>query len=85
MRRTIPSATCNGRISKEAIEGSFQINFDEYFRDELARLDEIERDGLIEGVRSRQIKITDTGRIFIRVVANAFDAFQPAQTASKAV
>src|SRR5262245_2763102 len=36
----IEECLCNGRISKDAIEGRFQIRFDDYFRTELMRLNE---------------------------------------------
>jgi Mn-dependent DtxR family transcriptional regulator len=49
------------------------------------RLKELERDGLLEGRSSRMIRITPTGRIFVRSVARVFDTFQSAAVASKAV
>jgi coproporphyrinogen III oxidase-like Fe-S oxidoreductase len=63
----------------------FAIRFDDYFRAEQTRLDELERDGLIEGGTSRTIRVTPAGRIFVRTIAQAFDAFQSAAVASKAV
>jgi oxygen-independent coproporphyrinogen-3 oxidase len=81
----IEECLCNGRISKDGIEKSFGICFDEYFMPELMRLNELESDGLIEGRTSRTIRITPAGRIFIRAVAKVFDAFQPSAVASKAV
>jgi coproporphyrinogen III oxidase-like Fe-S oxidoreductase len=44
-----------------------------------------ERDGLIEGRTSRTIRITPSGRIFVRAVARLFDTFQFSAVASKAV
>jgi oxygen-independent coproporphyrinogen-3 oxidase len=81
----IEGCLCNGRVSKDDIENRFTIGFDDYFRPELARLAELERDGLIEGRTSRTIRVTSTGRIFIRTIAQVFDAFQSAAVASKAV
>src|SRR5262245_24036182 len=77
----IEDCLCHGRISKDAIESRFGINFDDYFRTEVMRLHEVERDGLIEGRDSRSIRITPSGRIFIRSVARVFDAFQGADVA----
>jgi len=48
-------------------------------------LNELERDGLVDGRNSRIIRITPAGRIFVRSVARVFDAFQAAAVASKAV
>jgi oxygen-independent coproporphyrinogen-3 oxidase len=81
----IEECLSNGRISKDAIETRFQIQFDEYFMTELMRLNELERDGLIEGRTSRTIRITPSGRIFVRAVARVFDTFQSSAVASKAV
>jgi oxygen-independent coproporphyrinogen-3 oxidase len=81
----IEDCLCNGRISKDAIEKSFHVDFDDYFRAELMRLNELERDGLIEGRTSRVIRVTPAGQIFVRAVAKVFDAFRPASVASKAV
>jgi oxygen-independent coproporphyrinogen-3 oxidase len=76
---------CNGRISKDDLEERLNIDFDDYFDMELTRLNELERDGLIEGRMARKITVTPTGRIFIRAVAKVFDTFQPSAVASKAV
>jgi oxygen-independent coproporphyrinogen-3 oxidase len=76
---------CNGRVSKDEIEKRFTIRFDDYFLAELMRLNGFERDGLVEGRESRVIRITPTGRIFVRAVAQVFDAFHSAAIASKAV
>ena len=81
----IEECLCNGRISKDEIEKRFQIQFDDYFLPELMRLQELERDGLVEGRTSRTIGITPVGRIFVRAAAKVFDAFQAASVASKAV
>jgi len=63
----------------------FSIVFDDYFRPELARMDGLVRDGLVEETTSRVIRVTSSGRIFVRIVAKVFDAFQSAAIASKAV
>lgn len=81
----IEECLCNGRISKDDVEKRFAIEFDNYFRPELMRLNEFERDGLAEGRASRVIRITPVGRVFVRAVAHVFDAFQSAAVASKVV
>src|SRR5262249_4025206 len=72
---------CIGRISKDAIEKRFEINFDNYFMPELMRMHELERDGLVEGRSSRTIRVTPAGRVFVRAVARLFDRFQAATVA----
>jgi oxygen-independent coproporphyrinogen-3 oxidase len=81
----IEDCLCNGRIAKDEIEKRFHIQFDGYFTTELMRLNELERNGLIEGKDSRTIRVTSAGRIFVRTIARVFDAFQAAAVASKAV
>ena len=81
----IESLLCNGRVSKDEIERHYPVRFDEYFLPELMRLNEFERDGLVEGRESRIIRVTPSGRIFVRAVAQVFDAFYSAAVASKAV
>ena len=75
---------CKGTISKDDIERRFHIDFDDYFRNELARLELLEHDGLIEGCGSRTIRIMSAGRIFIRSTVTIFDAFESAAMTAKA-
>jgi oxygen-independent coproporphyrinogen-3 oxidase len=81
----IEECLCNGRIWKDGIERRFNIDFDAFFRPELRRLHELELDGLIEDRTSRIMRVTPAGRIFVRTIANVFDAYQAASVASKAV
>lgn len=81
----IENLLCNGVVAKDEIESPFGLEFDAYFQSELDRLSEFERDGLVTGVRSRELRVTDTGRVFVRTIAQVFDAFQAAAVASKAV
>jgi oxygen-independent coproporphyrinogen III oxidase len=81
----IEECLCSGRISKEAVENRFGIQFDEYFGPELAHLKAMGHDGLITGAETHHITVTPVGRIFIRSIAKVFDAFQSAAVASKAV
>jgi oxygen-independent coproporphyrinogen-3 oxidase len=81
----IESWLCNGFISKQEIEDDFGINFDEYFESQFDQLRTFEADGLIQGAVSRIIRSTPTGRLFMRTVAKAFDAFQTVGAAARAV
>jgi oxygen-independent coproporphyrinogen-3 oxidase len=76
---------CHSMVSKLEIEDRFRISFDQYFANELDRLSQFERDGLVDGVRSNLLHVTRTGRTYIRTIAQVFDAFQPAPVASRAV
>jgi oxygen-independent coproporphyrinogen-3 oxidase len=81
----IEECLCNETISKDSLEQHFGIVFDDYFKPELARLIQLECDGLIEGRSSRTIRVTRSGRIFSRAIAKVFDTFEAAPVASKAV
>jgi oxygen-independent coproporphyrinogen-3 oxidase len=81
----IEKILCHARLDKASVERQVGIHFDEYFAPELSRLMEFEKDGLIAGAYSRILEITELGRIYIRTIAQVFDAFQPAAIASRAV
>jgi oxygen-independent coproporphyrinogen III oxidase len=75
LRRTIINRLlCHCVVIKSEVEREFRINFDEYFALELTRLRELERDHMarLDGDR---IEVATLGRIFIRNVAMAFDAY----------
>lgn len=80
-RAVINRVLCHGWLPKAEIEREFEIKFDEYFAPDLARLAELERDQLVQ-LKPDAIEVTTLGRIFMRNVAMAFDAYlnQPAQT-----
>lgn len=66
-----------GVVDRRALEKQFEINFDEYFAPELARLDHLAEDGLVI-VEPERIRLTaPLGRLLVRVVAAAFDAYLP--------
>jgi hypothetical protein len=68
---------CNAAIDKARIEESFGIDFDQQFADELARLAELDNDGLVELGHSH-IRLTfPLGRLLLRVVAVVFDTYLP--------
>ncbi len=73
-REVITRILCHCRLSKREIEERFGIRFDEYFAEECPRLEELERDGLVQ-VSKGEISVTLLGRLFLRVVGMAFDAY----------
>lgn len=75
IRRTVISRLlCHCVLHKNEIESEFDIRFDEYFADELTRLETLRRDGLV-GLQTDSIAITLLGRIFIRNVGMVFDKY----------
>jgi len=55
----------NGRIDKQAVAARFGVDFDDYFADSLASLDEFVADGLLACSADR-IELTERGRPFLR-------------------
>ncbi|MHC5826726.1 MAG: oxygen-independent coproporphyrinogen III oxidase, partial [Nostoc sp.] len=60
------------QLHKQDIENKYQINFDEYFSEELEALKPLEADGLVS-LSKNQIQITDIGRLLVRNIAVIFD------------
>ncbi len=66
---------CRLQINKDAVEKSFSIRFDEYFRDEIEQLKDMELEGLVQGVAGRTINVTAAGRPLLRVICRVFDRY----------
>jgi oxygen-independent coproporphyrinogen-3 oxidase len=73
-RAVIGEILCNGRLLKRPIEQAYGIDFDAHFAGELAALEELRTDEMVE-IDQDGITVTPLGRIFLRVVAMTFDAY----------
>jgi oxygen-independent coproporphyrinogen-3 oxidase len=73
-REVINRILCHCVLHKADIEQRFGIRFDDYFADELIRLEPLERDGLIE-LGPEKLSVEPLGRIFIRNVGMVFDRY----------
>ena len=73
-RAVINRVLCHCVLVKSEIERDYGIVFDEYFAPELAQLQIQEADGLVR-LSPDRIEVTAIGRIFIRNIAMAFDAY----------
>jgi oxygen-independent coproporphyrinogen III oxidase len=71
-RAVISRLLCHTVVIKDEISRKFGIDFDEYFTEELRRLEPFREDGLILLNRD-EIRATWLGRIFIRNLAMVFD------------
>ncbi len=69
----IAALMCRLHIEVGAVEEKYGIDFWTYFSDALGDLDEMESDGLVN-LSPEAVEVTETGRLFIRNVAMAFDA-----------
>jgi oxygen-independent coproporphyrinogen-3 oxidase len=75
---------CNFRVSKEDVEGRFDVDFDAYFRDSLDNLQEVREEGFVE-MDDQGLRVTEEGRLFVRNVCMAFDKYLQAKKAEKPV
>ncbi|MBT3530461.1 MAG: oxygen-independent coproporphyrinogen III oxidase [Gammaproteobacteria bacterium] len=73
-RKLIQDLMCQGLVDYSRIENLFGINFENYFAAELDQLVIMEEDGLLE-VCNRQIVVQPLGRLLLRNIAMAFDAY----------
>ena len=65
---------CYGRIDYAEIEQRYGIDFQDYFADSLAKLDEHVADGLVE-INDDALVLLPQGQLMLRNVAMAFDAY----------
>ena len=73
-RDVISRLLCHTVIPKREIEQAFGIGFDDYFAEELRRLEGPQEEGLIANGKE-EIRTTWLGRIFIRNLAMLFDPY----------
>ncbi|MFN3880952.1 MAG: oxygen-independent coproporphyrinogen III oxidase [Nitrincola lacisaponensis] len=69
---------CHFELDTAVIEQRFGILFNDYFNQEQSELTQFEADGLIQRHGSR-IEVTPAGRLLIRRICMAFDAYIPKQ------
>ncbi len=65
---------CDMELDKRDIEKKLEIDFDDYFKDAYPKLSEFVSDNLLE-LSQNKIVVKDMGRLVIRNIAMAFDAY----------
>jgi oxygen-independent coproporphyrinogen-3 oxidase len=73
-RDVIQALACQFTVSREAISIAYLIDFDQYFAPELADLDALVDDGLVE-MDDDWISVTPRGRLLVRAVCMVFDKY----------
>lgn len=73
-REVIQRIMCHLELDFEDIENEFSIDFRKMFADELAELEPLAEDKLLE-ISSESLHVTETGRLFVRNIAMKFDAY----------
>jgi len=72
--QVIQQLMCRGLVDRAQIEARFEIEFDVYFADAMARLLPLAADGLVEFDGPR-ITATSRGRLMLRIIAMCFDRY----------
>lgn len=83
-RWTVQSLMCHFELDKEEFFMKFKIRFDDYFSKEQPQLHSLAAEGLLEETKEKIVP-TATGRLFIRLIAAAFDAYIEKGQFSKAI
>jgi oxygen-independent coproporphyrinogen III oxidase len=73
-RAVIQALACHFRLSIESIELAYLVDFETHFAEELRRLRDLERDGLVE-LAADWIVVTAKGRLLVRAVCMVFDRY----------
>ena len=73
-RDVIKALICNFRLMKTDIEAHWDITFDDYFAEDLALLQPLADDGLVE-ITAAAIQVTAKGRLLIRNICMCFDTY----------
>jgi oxygen-independent coproporphyrinogen-3 oxidase len=73
-QHVIQQIMCNFEIRKAEVRERFGIDFDDYFAESLARLDDVRDAGFVQ-LDDRALRVTEEGRLFVRNVCMAFDRY----------
>lgn len=73
-KEAIMQLMCSLAIDKRRVEGRLGIVFDDYFAEELRKLEVFVKDGLVE-IDQHSIRIVGSGILIIRNIAMCFDAY----------
>ncbi|MFO1467355.1 MAG: oxygen-independent coproporphyrinogen III oxidase [Steroidobacteraceae bacterium] len=79
-RDVIQRIMCHGQLDFDAVERAHHIDFHTYFLAEQPRVRTLAQDGLVE-LKERSLALTPRGRLLMRNVAMAFDAYLARRTA----
>ena len=77
-RLIIQMLMCNFELSIASVEQAYPITFDAYFEHELAKLRQLEDDGLLH-IDAGWISVTPRGRLLIRNICMVFDRYLQAR------
>jgi len=81
-RDVITRLICNFVLDFSALEKAWGIDFQDYFGQDLAKLEGMAEDGLLE-IDAEGIRVLPRGRLLIRNICMAFDAYLPPASQQK--
>ena len=73
-REVIMSIMCQGELDYAAIEKVYGIEFEDFFAQEVVKLQEFERQGLV-AMKASGFSVTPLGWYFVRAIAMVFDEY----------
>ena len=82
-QKVISELICHFELEFSVIEEEFNINFREYFKEELTSLATLAEDGLLQ-LSPKSITVNDRGRLLIRRICMAFDTYVNKTASNKA-
>ena len=65
---------CHGIVEFEDYSTAYNINFKQFFSNELENLQPMEKNGLVV-IGDNNLTVTEAGRMFIRSIAMEFDEY----------
>ncbi len=69
---------CNLYVDYAKISAELGVDFTDYFKADLASLEDLEKDGLLQR-EENGLRVTPLGRLFVRIIAMRFDAYLQAE------
>jgi oxygen-independent coproporphyrinogen-3 oxidase len=81
-REAITQIMCDLELDKVSFGRQWNIDFDRYFAPALEELKSMQADGLVE-LEAAKVRVTEEGRVFLRNIAMAFDAYLHQQATDK--
>lgn len=81
-REAITQIMCDLELDKAAFGAQWGIDFDRHFAPALEELQALQADGLV-ALEADKVRVTEAGRVFLRNIAMAFDAYLHQQATDK--
>ncbi|EFX91464.1 coproporphyrinogen III oxidase [Actinobacillus ureae] len=73
-RDVIKALICNFKLEFDRLQAEYQIDFKQYFAEDLALLEPLAKDGLLE-ITENSIVVSPRGRLLIRNICLCFDVY----------